>query len=236
VDVCAFINDLKSTPAPKLEKAPQGKSFIDKKAAKRGENVFAANCASCHSNGQSPKQESYTDDELLIASGFEPVSGEPAGSIGTQKCRALSTNWQGGRIWATFSSDQVKARGTGFYRNIPLLGAWATAPFLHNNRLGLYNGDPSVAGRVAAFEDAFRLLLNPTQRDFPGSIQRTSAPVTLPSGAVLPAGTPVNAFANVNPATGVNACAEVVENGGHYFGASLSAADKLDLREFVKTL
>jgi hypothetical protein len=46
----------------------------------------------------------------------------------------------------------------------------------------------------------------------------------------------VNAFANVNPATGQNLCPEYVENGGHYYGAALSADDKLALREVVKTL
>ncbi|HEX5660591.1 MAG TPA: hypothetical protein VFX59_25535, partial [Polyangiales bacterium] len=45
VDVCAFINDLKSTPAPQLEKAPKGKDFLDKKAVARGEQVFQAQCA-----------------------------------------------------------------------------------------------------------------------------------------------------------------------------------------------
>jgi hypothetical protein len=52
----------------------------------------------------------------------------------------------------------------------------------------------------------------------------------------VPAGTPVNAFANVNPATGVNACPEYVENGGHYFGAALSVDEKRALREYVKSL
>ncbi|HVZ35109.1 MAG TPA: hypothetical protein VG963_21935, partial [Polyangiaceae bacterium] len=163
-DLCAFINDAKSTPAPALEKAPHGKSFIDKKAAKRGEGVFAHNCASCHSNGKKDKDNSWTNDLPLPATGFNPTIGEPPGAIGTQKCRSLSTNWLTGRIWQNFSSDELKQRGPGYYRNVPLLGVWATAPFLHNNRLGEYSGDPSVAGRVATFEEAFDELLNPGQR------------------------------------------------------------------------
>jgi hypothetical protein len=46
----------------------------------------------------------------------------------------------------------------------------------------------------------------------------------------------VAAFANVNPATGQSLCSDYVENGGHYFGAQLSADDKAYLGEFLKTL
>src|SRR5581483_4644985 len=36
---------------------------------------------------------------------------------------------------------------------------WATAPFLHNNSCGLFNNDPSVAGRLRAFDDGIKRLL-----------------------------------------------------------------------------
>src|SRR5690242_19573267 len=106
---------------------------------------------------------------------------------------------------------------------MPLLGLWATAPFLHNNRLGRFSGDSSVAGRIAAYEDAMDQLLNPWRRDLLGSIQVTTAPVVLPTplGPVtLPQGTPVPAFANLDPQNPLrNLCLDLVENGGHYFGA-----------------
>jgi hypothetical protein len=54
--------------------------------------------------------------------------------------------------------------GPGYYRVPTLLSIWATAPFLHNNSLGLFNNDPSVEGRLDAFEDAMRKLLWPEQR------------------------------------------------------------------------
>jgi hypothetical protein len=56
----------------------------------------------------------------------------PFEEIDTNSCRALTTNWMEGHIWAAFSSDQYKERptgGPGFYRDMPLLGIWATAPF-----------------------------------------------------------------------------------------------------------
>ena len=54
--------------------------------------------------------------------------------------------------------------GPGFYRVPSLLSIWATAPLLHNNSLGLFNNDPSVNGRLEAFDDGIRKLLWPARR------------------------------------------------------------------------
>ncbi len=54
--------------------------------------------------------------------------------------------------------------GPGYIRPASLISVWATAPFLHNNSLGLFNNDPSVKGRLAAFDDAIRKLLWPERR------------------------------------------------------------------------
>ena len=54
--------------------------------------------------------------------------------------------------------------GPGFYRVPTLISIWATAPLLHNNSLGLFNNDPSVRGRLAAFDDAIHKLLWPERR------------------------------------------------------------------------
>ncbi len=54
--------------------------------------------------------------------------------------------------------------GPGYYRVPSLISIWATAPLLHNNSLGLYNNDPSVNGRLDAFDDAIRKLLWPKKR------------------------------------------------------------------------
>jgi hypothetical protein len=61
-------------------------------------------------------------------------------------------------------SFEAPSGGPGFYRVPTLIGAWATAPYLHNNALGNFNNDPSVAGRVASFEDAIEKLLWPEKR------------------------------------------------------------------------
>jgi predicted outer membrane repeat protein len=223
-NMCAF---MATTTPPSLAAAPGGASHItgDKHVLQRGQAVFASNCASCHGGAIA------SDDQI-----------HPAAEIGTNSCRSKTTNWEAGHIWAAFSSDQYKARpthGPGYYRDVPLVGVWATAPFFHNNRLGVYNADPSVGGRVAAYEEAMGELLNPLSRNILGSVQTTTAPITVSAAGIsltLPTGTPVAAFANLNPANPLdNLCPDFFENQGHYFGAFLSPSDKHALTEYLKT-
>jgi mono/diheme cytochrome c family protein len=226
--MCQF---MATTKVAKLADAPGGSSHINTSVLDRGKKVFNQNCAGCHSNGGPPGHDILSDDEIHVAA-----------SIGTNSCRSKTTNWMEGQIWGQFSSDEYKARptgGPGFYRDMPLVGVWATAPFFHNNRLGGYNGDPSVDGRLAAYEDAMDQLLNPWNRDILGSIQRTTDSIQVPTplGPVtLPAGTPVAAFANLNPANPLqNLCPDFPENQGHYYGMLLSPSDKYALKEWLKT-
>ena len=125
-DECAFINSAALTPPPHLALAPGGLAYIKPLAALAGEQVFQANCASCHSNGDSllSPLNVYSDDKVHLASGFNPTLGEPPGDVGTNECRANTTNWDTGRIWAEFSSDELKARGPGYTRDVPLYGIW----------------------------------------------------------------------------------------------------------------
>jgi len=120
----------------------------------------------------------------------------PIDVVQTNACRALATNATRGHVWDNFSSETYKTLpaagqieihdlwnrstykfsppggGPGYYRVPSLIAIWATAPFLHNNALGLYTGDPSVGGRMRAFNDAIEKLLWPERR--PGSIARTT--------------------------------------------------------------
>ncbi len=104
-----------------------------------------------------------------------------------------------------------------FYRTPTLVSVWTSAPFFHNNALGKFTGDPSVAGRMEAFNDAAEKLLWPEKRDGVKSIKRTSAVTSLPDIFAglkpnlkdkfdemdlkileLPAGTPVNLVMSFN--------------------------------------
>jgi len=167
----------------------------------------------------------------------------PVNEIKTYAARALGTNAMRGHVWDNFSSETYKtlpsvgeiqtynpadpstpfrftARegGPGYYRPPSLISIWATAPFFHNNCLGEYTGDPSVKGRMKAFDDAAEKLLWPEKRLGPKSIWKTTQesfleiPLTvLPKElhalcekdvlkiGPIPAGTPINLLANLEP-------------------------------------
>src|SRR5258705_10861160 len=117
------------------------------------------------------------------------------------------------------------AGGRGYYRPASLVSLWTSAPFFHNNALGKFTGDPSVKGRLEAFDDAVEKLLWPDKRLGTNSIWRTTRECSLQlQGAVIPQplrtllkphldsdgyfrlgpipeGTPVNLLGNIDPET-----------------------------------
>jgi cytochrome c5 len=170
----------------------------------------------------------------------------PLTKIETNSARAFATNAKAGHVWDNFSSQTYKEIspvdeleffnpfdetrpikfkpknknvGPGYYRTPSLVSLWSSAPFLHNNALGKFTGDPSVAGRMEAFNDAAEKLLWPEKRLNKASIWRTQNECTLhlrkefvpkPLQALadkdgyikigpIPKGTPVNLIADLEP-------------------------------------
>jgi hypothetical protein len=137
---------------------------------------------------------------------------------------------------------------------------WATSPWLHNNSLGIFTGNPSVEGRMIAFEDAARKLLWPERRLGIGSMKVTTVPseLLIPKDGQfvkipIPANTPINLLANlhiddfakalaafqkgdVGEILKLSQCPDLIEDKGHTFGSELTDADKLALIEFLKKL
>jgi hypothetical protein len=188
-------------------------------------------------------------DDFRTDNFFSDEARYPVTQIKTNAGRALGTNAVSGHIWSNFSSDTYKAQpsvglidyynpftettekfkapagGVGYYRTPSLINLWSTAPFFHNNSLGKFTGDPSVAGRMEAFNDAVEKLLWPEKRLGVDSIWRTSRecslqlqaavipeplrtllkPQTDPDGyfrlGPIPEGMPINLLANVDPDT-----------------------------------
>lgn len=160
-----------------------------------------------------------SDDER-----YPIVSSDPRFAIGTNADRALGSNPQADHIWNDFSSKTFKQlplpgdlilqnpfaagetitfpiRHGGYYRTPSLINIWATAPFLHNNMLGLFNNDPSVAGRIKAYEDAAGKLLWPEKRLGKATIKVTGKDSVLKIRDIeihIPAGTPVDLLASIN--------------------------------------
>ncbi len=172
--------------------------------------------------------------------------------IGTNATRAAGTNATRGHIWDNFSSETYKTllpvgtfqvenpwennarsipvtiplageeQGPGYYRPPSLISLWSSAPFLHNNSVGEDFGDPSVAGRMRAFQDGIeRMLLVKPRANKVWRTTRTSY-INIPMAYVpdllqkmivdphlldgkgnlrigpIPAGTPINLLANTN--------------------------------------
>ncbi len=178
---------------------------------------------------------------------FSDEVRHPVTKIKTNAGRACATNAKQGHVWNNFSSQTYKelpsvgsiqvwnpysetnesftipGGGPGYYRTASLISCWSSAPFFHNNALGKFTGDPSVAGRMEAFNDAAQKLLWPEKRLDKDSIWRTSRdcqfqlngefipeplrtllkPHFDPDGFFrighVPEGTPVNLLANVDP-------------------------------------
>src|SRR5581483_2509143 len=68
-------------------------------------------------------------------------------------------------IDGTPSIFKLPAGGRGYTRPPSLISVWSSAPFLLNNSVGKFNGDPSVKGRMDAFDDAIHKMLWPDRRD-----------------------------------------------------------------------
>jgi hypothetical protein len=183
-------------------------------------------------------RQDFRDGNFLSTDRRYPVT-----RIKTNACRALATNATRGHVWDNFSSETYKtlesvgtieafdpvepsrpyrfrapAHGPGYYRPPSLISIWSSAPFLHNNSVGVFTGDSSVAGRLRAFDDAIEKLLWPERRDGLASIWVTSQPsfIRIPETKVpevlrplvrygvleigpIPQGIPINLLANVDP-------------------------------------
>ena len=171
-------------------------------------------------------REDFLDGNFLSDDEKHPVS-----EIGTNAERALATNAERGQIWEEFSSESYKSSssvrvtglvnplhpslrlpaieasgGRGYYRTPTLVNIWATAPFLHNNSVGRYSDDPSVAGRLAAYQDGMERLLWPERRQGFKSIHRTTkkSRFKLDNGGSLcvARNTPIDLITNIRVAPG----------------------------------
>ena len=213
----------------------------------------------------------------------------PVKEIGTNVARAMASNAQRGSVWEEFSSATYKAlppagrigglynprkpdeplevdvRQGGYYRTPSLVAMWATAPYLHNNALGLYVKDPSVGGRMVAFQDGVEKLLWPEKRLGVQSIIVTSVASELKvtgrdRPVQIPAGTPVDLIARVDPTRlpeivrnrvvlnllsdrslfrgflRNNVAPDFVLDRGHTYGAQLPDADKRALIAYLKRM
>lgn len=94
-------------------------------------------------------------------------------------------------------TDGRAAGGPGYFRPATLISIWASAPFFHNNALGIYTHETSVRGRMLAFDDAIRKLLWNKERTGYNRKEPTADPLRaftyIPPGDLRPEGSGVAA-------------------------------------------
>ena len=155
----------------------------------------------------------FLDDNFLSTERRIPVT-----ELGTNACSPLATNGIRDNIWDNFSSTTYKelpavgkftvhhpktgepweyempGGGRGYTRPASLISLWSTAPFLLNNSVGTFYGEPTVDARMASFNDSIQQMLWPDRRkkdvdvvtkelglpagralNVPGYVQRTTA-------------------------------------------------------------
>ncbi len=182
----------------------------------------------------------FLDDNYLSNEARIPVT-----LLKTEICSSMSSNSVEGHVWDNFSSQSYKdlpsvgpldlydpvqkkehpfdtpGGGRGYQRVPSLVSIWATAPFLHNNEVGVFTSDPSTAGRMNAFEPSIHQLLWPerrvpyyhrTNRETNLTVDVAALPALVGAlarirGLVqdgkltigpIPKGTPINLIANIN--------------------------------------
>jgi hypothetical protein len=114
---------------------------------------------------------------------------------------AVPGNNGGGKPFDKGDPISFRIRHGGYYRTPSLINVWATAPFFENNMLGAYTGDPSVKGRLTAFNDAAEKLLWPEKRLGKRTVKVTGKDSVLKIRDIeirIPAGAPVDLLANIN--------------------------------------
>jgi mono/diheme cytochrome c family protein len=182
---------------------------LDQTRAARGREVFSATCAACHG----------LDDEypnLLVA--LDEVGTDPILATGAAQFASEYVRWFNDSFFGELSFLSP-ARG---YVAPPLDGIWATAPFLHNGSV------PTLAA----------LLDSPTR---PAFFTRSFSTSDYDEAAVGWRFTALPAGQDAEPDD--DARVRIYDtsllgygNGGHTFGDALTAEQRLDLLEYLKTL
>ena len=175
-DVAAFLFSERPADLYKARRLPNAKALEQQlnrefgpNAVARGQEIFSAQCASCHSSQSGPVA---SRDYHATVDGRPDLRADwlgndqltPVNEVGVNRSRALHSNHMTGHIWQAYGSEDLRAKpnlltenvpeptggGRGYMRNISLLSVWAYAPFLHNNAIG-----PEICGNPADSTNEF---------------------------------------------------------------------------------
>lgn len=207
-DIQAFIASLRP---PRYEDV--AKRRIDQTRAARGRDVFVSTCTRCHGDaeaGTSPRPDVSIDEV-----GTDPAYAisSSAGGVGgiAYYFDFFNRSWYG----THGAAGRLEPADQPVYSAPPLDGVWATAPYFHNGSVPTLEAvlDPSLRPTI------FRRSTIPADYDF----ERLGWPFE----EVRRKGNDVTVYDTTRKAYG---------NGGHTFAAGLTADQRRDLLEYLKSL
>lgn len=182
---------------------------VDRAVAKRGADLYARDCASCHGsfewNAGTPKLQSYPDW---------------IGDVGTDPLRAqaFDADLADAIRNSTYGKTITVKTGEG-YAAPPLAGVWASAPYLHNGSV------PSLAALLDP-------RLRPTRFMVGGhALDWQSVGLRLTEDGDYPAG-----YVPFSKPQWVDTTQPGLGNGGHSYGSELDAEEREALIAFLKLL
>ena len=186
---------------------------IDPARARAGAAVYAQHCAACHG--------SYSAAQVPRLTRFPNWQGPNwQKEVGTDPLRAAA--FDRGLVDAvaqTAYRSRIAVQAGRGYVAPPLTGIWASAPYLHNGSV------PTLAMLLDPPTRAARFMVGGHALDFVNVGLKLDA-----DGAYPPGYRPFSRAAWID--TGIAGRG----NGGHLFGATLSAPDRAALIEYLKLL
>lgn len=198
--VMAFLHAYRPPPFP---------GPVDLNLARRGQAVYAAQCARCHG-----RYDANLDQPRLV------VFPNWIGDVGTDPARARVFDRALEQAVAESGyRDRIAACGTGLYAAPPLTGLWASAPYLHNGSV------PTIAALLEPATRPVRFLVGGHALDF----ERLGLALS-ESGGYL------TGYRPWSRPVWHDVAAPGRSNAGHLFGRDLSPEDRRALTEYLKRL
>ncbi len=198
LDVHAYLQTLRAPPWPF--------DPPDSEAVERGAAVFTDSCASCHGTHCDQPAPGFPD--FIDDVGTDPARFE---AFGSTEAAWVNGGWYG---------EDHPVEATDGYLATPLVGVWATAPYLHNGSipdlLSLLDSSQRPAGWQRVGAEA--VDYDPARVGWRFTTPAGGDPDTLEGRRVYDTSRPG------------------LSNAGHLYGDALSESQRADLLAYLKTL
>ena len=205
-DIEAYLMSLR---APRYEEVAQRP--LDTARVQRGGKLYAKQCADCHGDETHAPREDVPADEVGTDPAYAVATSQRGDGGTAYYFEFFNRSWYG----THGAAAQLTRAPEPSYSAPPLQGVWATAPYFHNGSVPTLDAvlDPSLRPAI------FRRSLTPQDYDF----ERVGWPYEVVSK-------------KGDDRTVYDATRPQYLNSGHSYGSELSAEERRDLLEYLKSL